>query len=93
MKREHLVFLILRILCKYYFSHTPKTQFIIKRYLMFTDYISESESSEILCPTFKTDKVAKISICSKGMSILGRLRQKKSKHSFFLFIVIATSMS
>ena len=65
MKRDHLVFLILRMLCKYYFSHIPKTQFIIKRYLMFTDYISELKSNEILCATFKTDKVAKISICSK----------------------------
>lgn len=59
---------------------------------MFTDYISESESSENLRPIFKTDNVAKISIRSKGMSVFGKVKAEKIKY-FSLLIVIATSVS
>ena len=60
---------------------------------MFTDYISESESSENLCPIFKIDNVAKISIHSKGMSVFGKVKAEKIKYYFSLLIVIATSVS
>lgn len=48
---------------------------------MFTDYILNSK--QWMGPTFKTDGMAKISICSKGMSIIGKVETEKNKILFF----------
>lgn len=86
MKRKPF-FLILRM----YFSITSKTSFIIKRYLVFPDYILNSK--QWIGPTFTTDSMAKISVCSKRMSIIGRVVTEKIKYYFSLLIVITTSLS
>lgn len=64
-----------------------------KKISVFTDYVSDSESSENLCPTFKKDAVAKIPTCSEGIGIFGEVEAEKIRYSFSLLIGITTSVS